>query len=147
MFICQSSFVIAARQKIYRVVVKYIIVVKAIGKHFDIECAAHGKQVGYLSRVLKREVCCVVTAKAAAGNRYLPTPVSCMAQGAILRYQHFIVPGVIAGAVGGVDAFIIPTAVVNGIGAVDLHQALIHKPARASIRPKSLFWWIAPLWW
>jgi hypothetical protein len=105
----------------------------------NIESAAHGKQVRYHFRVFKREVCRMVTAKAAAGNSYFAHTGFVHGPGGKLFHQHFIIPGIIAGAIGRVDAFVVPAAVVNGIGAVYFHQAFVNKPALRSLSAQNLY--------
>jgi hypothetical protein len=123
-------------KKINRVVVKYIIVIKAIGKHFYIKGAAHGKQVRHHFGVFKRKVGCMVTAKTAACNSYFANAGFVHGPGGKLILPAFYRTRHNCGPVGRVDAFIVPATVVNSIRAVNFHQAFINKPFYALNQPK-----------
>ncbi len=94
--------------KINRVIVKNIVIIKAVGKLLNIKSAAHGKQVGRFLGMFKGEISRVVTTEAATGNSHFAHTGFVHGPGRQFFVQHTVVPDMVIGARGRVNVFIIP---------------------------------------
>src|SRR5579863_7408558 len=74
------------------------------------------------------EIGCVVSAKAAAGDRYAGTAGFADGPGYDLIQDEPIIEGLIPGAVGRRDCLIVPTVGVEAVGAVNPDLPVLEEP-------------------
>src|SRR5665213_345096 len=95
--------------------------------------------------MLEREICRMVTAKAAARRHYLIYARFVHRPRRQLLHQHVIIPGIITCAVGRMYVLIVPGKPVQRIKAVYLNETFINKPPHTVDQAKILVLVIAAL--